>query len=80
LISNLQVASPWMLVFPLYALAQSMILPALGALRFLQLARDKKSIGRYRFRYRRGIPAEVHEQARLERIESVARRVAEARL
>jgi hypothetical protein len=68
-----------MLVFPLYALAQSMILPVLGALKFVQLARQKRSIGRYRFRYRRGIPADVLEQARLARIEAAAQRVADAR-
>jgi hypothetical protein len=79
LISNLQVASPWMIVFPLYALAQSMVLPVLGALKFVQLARQRRSIGRYRFRYRRGIPSEILERARLDRIESVARRVADAR-
>jgi hypothetical protein len=79
LVSNLQVASPWMLVFPLYALAQSMILPVLGAMKFVQLARQKRSIGRYRFRYRRGIPADVLEQARLARIAAAAQRVADAR-
>jgi hypothetical protein len=78
-ISNLQVASPWMIVFPIYALAQSMILPVLGALKFVQLARRRGSLGRYRFAYKRGIPAEVHERARLARIDSAARRVAESR-
>jgi len=78
-ISNLQVASPWMLVFPLYALVQSVVLPLLGALKYAQLAWTRRSLGRYRFGYRRGIPPALAEQLRLERIERAAAQVAAAR-
>jgi cellulose synthase/poly-beta-1,6-N-acetylglucosamine synthase-like glycosyltransferase len=51
--SNLQVVSPWMIVFPFYALAQVLVMPPLGALTYLQLARRRRNVGRYRFGYRR---------------------------
>jgi len=51
--SNLQVASPWMIVFPFYALAQVLVMPPLGALKYFELARRRRSVGRYRFGYRR---------------------------
>jgi hypothetical protein len=66
-LTNLQVRSRWMLVFPIYALAQSMVLPILGAIHYVVLARTKKRIGRYQFGYRRGTPPGVLEQIRLER-------------
>jgi cellulose synthase/poly-beta-1,6-N-acetylglucosamine synthase-like glycosyltransferase len=55
-VSNFQVRSRWMIVFPLYALVQSMVMPLLGALYYVVLAREKGRLGRYQFRYRRGLP------------------------
>lgn len=52
-VSNLQVLSPWMLVFPLYSTIQVLVMPALGAVRYVSLARSRGSLGRYRFGYRR---------------------------
>ena len=51
--SNLQVLSPWMIFFPLYALAQVLVMPPLGALKYIELARRRRRVGRYRFGYRR---------------------------
>jgi Glycosyl transferase family group 2 len=51
--SNLQVLSPWMIFFPLYALAQVLVMPPLGALKYIELARRRRHVGRYRFGYRR---------------------------
>jgi len=51
--SNLQVISPWMIVFPFYALAQVLVMPAFGALTYFQLARSRRCAGRYQFGYRR---------------------------
>ena len=53
-ISNLQVLSPWMLVFPFYSLVQILVLPPVGAVHYVVLARRRQTIGRYRFGYRRG--------------------------
>ena len=66
-VSNFQVRSRWMLVFPVYALVQGMVMPLLGAVNYMVLARRRKRLGRYRFRYRRGTPAGVLEQITLER-------------
>ena len=51
--SNVQVASPWMIVFPFYALAQVLVMPPFGALKYFELARRRRRAGRYRFGYRR---------------------------
>src|SRR3954454_18808137 len=51
--SNLQVLSPWMIVFPFYALAQVLVMPLLGVVKYVELARRRKRLGRYRFGYRR---------------------------
>jgi hypothetical protein len=51
--SNLQVLSPWMIVFPFYSLAQVLVMPPLGALKYFELARRRRRIGRYAFGYRR---------------------------
>jgi cellulose synthase/poly-beta-1,6-N-acetylglucosamine synthase-like glycosyltransferase len=51
--SNLQVLSPWMVVFPFYALAQVVVMPPLGALKYVELARRRGCVGRYAFGYRR---------------------------
>jgi cellulose synthase/poly-beta-1,6-N-acetylglucosamine synthase-like glycosyltransferase len=58
-ISNLQVISPWMLVFPLYSLAQIVIMPPIGAAYYVVLARRRGTLGRYRFGYRRRPPAPI---------------------
>jgi hypothetical protein len=51
--SNLQVLSPWMIVFPFYALAQVIFMPVLGVVKYAELARRRRRLGRYRFGYRR---------------------------
>jgi Glycosyl transferase family group 2 len=51
--SNLQVLSPWMIVFPFYALAQVLVMPPLGVLKYFELARRRRRLGRYAFGYRR---------------------------
>lgn len=56
LISNLQVLSPWMVLFPLYALVQSLVMPVLGVYTYGTLACRRRRLGRYRFGYRRGVP------------------------
>jgi hypothetical protein len=67
-VSNLQVRSWWMLVFPLYALAQSLVMPLLGVYSYVVLARREGRPGRYRFGYRRGTPAGMLEQIADERL------------
>jgi hypothetical protein len=52
-VTNLQVVSYWMIVYPLYAFVQSLVMPALGALQYVSLARRRGCLGRYRFGYRR---------------------------
>jgi hypothetical protein len=66
-ISNLQVVSPWMIVFPLYSLAQVTVMPLVGAIYYLVLARRKGRVGRYGFGYRRLRPAATIPLTRLER-------------
>jgi cellulose synthase/poly-beta-1,6-N-acetylglucosamine synthase-like glycosyltransferase len=56
-ISNLQVISPWMLVFPLYALLQVLVMPPIGAVYYVVLAYRRRRLGRYGFGFRRGPPA-----------------------
>jgi hypothetical protein len=56
-VSNLQVLSPWMVLFPFYALVQSLVMPPLGACTYVTLACRRRRLGRYRFGYRRGVPA-----------------------
>jgi cellulose synthase/poly-beta-1,6-N-acetylglucosamine synthase-like glycosyltransferase len=51
--SNLQVASPWMVVFPFYALVQVLVMPVFGALTYFELAWRRRRVGRYGFGYRR---------------------------
>jgi cellulose synthase/poly-beta-1,6-N-acetylglucosamine synthase-like glycosyltransferase len=48
-VPNLRVLSPWMLVFPLYAFVQSLVMPLVGAIHYWVLARRKGTLGRYRF-------------------------------
>ncbi len=68
-ISNLQVRSRWMLVFPIYSLVQSFVMPVLGALYYVVLARRRRSLGRYRFDFPRGLPRRVEEEIWLARID-----------
>ena len=56
-ISNLQVISPWMLVFPIYAFLQVLVMPPIGAVHYVVLAYRRRRLGRYGFGYRRGPPA-----------------------
>jgi len=51
--ANLQVVSPWMVVFPFYALVQVLVMPVFGALTYFELARRRRRVGRYGFGYRR---------------------------
>jgi cellulose synthase/poly-beta-1,6-N-acetylglucosamine synthase-like glycosyltransferase len=67
-VTNLQVRSRWMLVFPVYSLLQGLVLPLLGAIHYVVLARRARSLGRYRFGYRRGAPAGAIERLRSERL------------
>ena len=55
-ITNLQVLSPWMLVFPAYSLVQVLIMPPIGAVYYVVLACRRGRIGRYGFGYRRRRP------------------------
>lgn len=71
-VSNLQVRSWWMLVFPVYALFQSLVMPVLGAVYYLVLLHRKRRAGRFLFGYRRGLPRGTAERGRLERIERYA--------
>jgi cellulose synthase/poly-beta-1,6-N-acetylglucosamine synthase-like glycosyltransferase len=50
-VANLQVRSPWMLVFPFYSLAQVLVMPPLGALSYLVAATRRRRLGRYGFGY-----------------------------
>jgi hypothetical protein len=45
-----------MLVYPLYALAQVTVMPALGAWTYVELARQRRQLGRYQFGYNRRRP------------------------
>ena len=78
-ITNLQVRSWWMIVYPIYALTQSLVMPLLGAGYYVVLACRKGRLGRYRFSYRRGTPPATLERLRLERIQRIALAVATAR-
>jgi hypothetical protein len=42
-----------MIVFPFYALAQVLVMPLLGVMKYVVLARRHKRLGPYRFGYRR---------------------------
>jgi cellulose synthase/poly-beta-1,6-N-acetylglucosamine synthase-like glycosyltransferase len=52
-VCNLQVLSPWMLIFPLYTLAQTTVMPTLGAVTYARLAYRRRNLGRYRFGWMR---------------------------
>jgi hypothetical protein len=46
-----------MLVFPFYAGVQSLVMPSVGVYTYVRLAHRRRRLGRYRFGYRRGVPA-----------------------
>lgn len=55
-VSNLKVLTPWMMLFPLYALAHSLVMPPLGVYTYVRIAYRRRRLGRYRFGYRRRRP------------------------
>jgi hypothetical protein len=57
LVSNGQVVSCWMLAYPFYAFAQSLVMPLAGSATYVRLAARQRSLGRYRFGYRRAARA-----------------------
>jgi len=52
-LANLQVRSWRMLIFPLYALGQALLMPLVGSVYYWLLAYRQGFLGRYRFGYRR---------------------------
>ena len=64
-ISNVQVLSPWMLVFPFYSLAQVLVMPPIGAAYYFVVAWRRRSPGRYGFGFRRLRIAPVELETRL---------------
>jgi hypothetical protein len=60
-ISNTQVLSPWMLVFPIYSLAQVLLMPPIGAAHYFVLAKRRRRLGRYGFSHRRRRLQPTHE-------------------
>ena len=55
-VANIQVRSWRMLIFPLYAFAQAMLMPIVGSIYYWVFAHRQGFLGRYRFGYRRGTP------------------------
>jgi cellulose synthase/poly-beta-1,6-N-acetylglucosamine synthase-like glycosyltransferase len=49
MVVNVQAWSPWMVVFPIYSLVQSTLMPPLGAIEYAVLAWRRRDLGRYRF-------------------------------
>jgi len=47
-VSNWSVRSRWMILYPYYALAQALVLPALGVVEYARVAYASGSLGRYR--------------------------------
>jgi hypothetical protein len=78
-VSNLQVRSWWMVVFPAYALVQSLVMPWTGACTYVVLAYRRGRLGRYRYGYRRRIPPATMARLRVERIARAAAAVTAAR-
>jgi cellulose synthase/poly-beta-1,6-N-acetylglucosamine synthase-like glycosyltransferase len=64
-ISNTQVLSPWMLVFPFYSLAQVLVMPPIGAAYYFVVAWRRRRLGRYGFGLRRLRIAPVELETRL---------------
>jgi hypothetical protein len=78
-VSNLQVRSWWMIVFPIYALTQSLVMPFLGACQYVVVACRLRALGRYRFGYRRGLPRRTLAQLGIQRVHRAAAAVDAAR-
>jgi cellulose synthase/poly-beta-1,6-N-acetylglucosamine synthase-like glycosyltransferase len=53
LLANWQVKAPLMLVFPVYAMLQSVLIVSIGAVWYLRLLLGNPGLGRYRFGFRR---------------------------
>ena len=53
LVSNWSVRSRWMILYPYYALVQALVLPLVGLLEYVRVARASGSLGRYRVPRRR---------------------------
>jgi len=53
-VANWQVRSPWMLFYPIYAFAQAIAMPTIGAAYFCVLAARQRRLGRYGFGLTRG--------------------------
>ena len=68
-----------MIVFPIYALTQSLVMPLLGAVHYFVLAFRARRLGRYRFGYRRGLSARVQHELILARIDRAIDAVVNAR-
>lgn len=79
-VSNLQVRSKWMIVFPVYALVQSLVMPLVGAVSYVPLACRRRTLGRYRFGFRRGLPARTEARLAVARIERIAQATAASRI
>lgn len=47
-VSNWSVRSRWMILFPYYSLAQSLLMPPLGVVQYVRVALRMRSLGRYR--------------------------------
>jgi cellulose synthase/poly-beta-1,6-N-acetylglucosamine synthase-like glycosyltransferase len=56
LVANFQVRSWRMLIFPVYAMGQALLMPLVGSIYYPFLARQQQSLGRYRFGYRKLSP------------------------
>jgi cellulose synthase/poly-beta-1,6-N-acetylglucosamine synthase-like glycosyltransferase len=65
LASNSQVRSRLMLIYPLYAFTQSVVMPAIGMIWYFRLLARTRSLGRYRYGYRRVAPAAARPAAAL---------------
>jgi Glycosyl transferase family group 2 len=53
LASNWSARSRWMILYPYYALVQSLVMPAIGTLEYVRIAMRRRSLGRYRMPLRR---------------------------
>lgn len=52
-LGNWQVRQPLMLAYPMYSIVQSLLMPVIGGVTYIRLARRKGRLGRYRFTIRR---------------------------
>jgi hypothetical protein len=68
--ANWQVRSLWMAVYPPYAFAQALAMPTIGAASFFALAIRQRTLGRYRFGYRRWSQSRARPVVQLHRLGS----------